>query len=219
MIVVTGPGGTVTGTHTYDAATRTLTFAPTEPLAWSTRYEVQVLAASVTLTGGTWTFTTADEPRTMDAQTLFGQAVPQHAAWDDPKGVQVATRFLVDTAGEATGIRFYRGAANTGQHTGYLWTAAGQKIVEIAFAEETTDGWQSVQFIDPVVLQPGVEYRVGLHSTTGRYAVDLGTLATAGTVGPFTIPAQGSAYTYSREFPGNLSSHNYWVDVTFVPSG
>jgi len=218
-LAVSGPSGPVAGSTLYDAQTRTATFTPAEPLGWSTRYEVVVTATSVTLANAAWGFTTAAEPQTLDATTIFGAAIPQNDAWDDPNGVQVATRFRVDAPGAATGIRFYKGSANTGVHTGYLWTADGQRLVEIAFVNETADGWQDVQFLEPVPLLPGVEYRVGLHSTTGRYAVDLDALAEETTVGPFTVPADGSAYAYSREFPGHLSRHNYWVDVTFLPSG
>lgn len=218
-ITVTGPNGAVPGAIVYDDQARTATFTPTEPLAWSTRYDVAVTASSITVADGAWAFTTIAEPPVVDAVTIFGAAVPQNAAWDDPDGVQVATRFSVDVPGEATGVRFYRGAANTGAHTGYLWNADGRLIAEVAFVQETADGWQSALFSTPVALVPGTEYRVGLHSTTGRYAVDIGALATATAVAPFRIPANGSAYIYSREFPANLSTHNYWVDVTFVPSG
>src|SRR5690606_31065205 len=35
QIAVTGPGGAVAGASAYDSGTRTLTFTPTDPLAWS----------------------------------------------------------------------------------------------------------------------------------------------------------------------------------------
>ena len=57
-----------------------------------------------------------------------------------------------------------------------------------------------------------------VHSTTGRYAVDLGALAQPTTSGVFSTPANGSAYTYSTGFPDSTSTHNYWVDVTFTPN-
>lgn len=218
-VAVTGREGAVAGTTVYDAETRTVTFTPTAPLAWDSGYDVTVGVPEGSVQDASWSFRTASEPTTSSVQTIFRNLSPQHPFWDDPNGVQVATRFSVDAEGDATGIRFYKGSANTGDHTGYLWGPAGTLLTEVTFRDETAEGWQTAEFADPIRLTPGSEYRVGLHSTTGRYAVDLGTLAEPTVVGPFAIPAQGSAYTYSRGYPDALSRHNYWVDVTFVPSG
>lgn len=216
-LAVSGPTGPVAGAVAYDETGCTVTFTPTDPLAWSTGYTATATAAGVVVTDATWTFTTVDEPPVIAAATIFGDATPQNAAWNDPDSVQVATRFTVNVAGDATGVRFYKGAANTGIHTGFLWRADGQLMGQVTVGNETADGWQEAAFASPIRLEPGVEYRVGLHSTTGRYAVDLNALAAQTATGVFTIPAQGSAYTYSTGFPANLSAHNYWVDVTFVP--
>lgn len=166
-----------------------------------------------------WKFTTAAAPAVADAQTIFGNATPQHPWWEDPAQVQVGTRFTVSSPGYAYGVRFYKGSANTGQHTGFLWNSAGQKIGEVQFTAETADGWQTANFASPIALEAGVEYRVGLYSTTGRYAVDLGTLAQETRVGPFTIPANGGAYIYGLDYPRELSPHNYWVDITYDDVG
>jgi len=214
-VALTGPDGAVDGENAYNAATGALVFTPARPLEWSTSYVATVTSPSGTLANATWTFTTAAEPVVVDIETMFGDAVPQHPSWEDPREVQVATRFTVDTAGEATGVRFYKGSGNTGQHTGYLWNAAGERVAEVEFSGESLDGWQTAHFAAPILIEAGVEYRVGLYSTTGRYAVDLGALAEQTHVGPFTIPAQGSAYVYGREYPAELSAHNYWVDITF----
>ena len=34
-------------------------------------------------------------------------------------------KFTADVNGSITGIRFYKGAGNTGTHIGNLWTASG----------------------------------------------------------------------------------------------
>jgi len=218
VLAVSGPDGAIAGSTSYDSASRTVTFTPAAPLAWSTQYSASVTIPGMDVTGGAWTFTTAAEPEVLGVSTIFGDALPQNGAWDDPDGVQVATRFSVDVAGTASGVRFYEGAANTGAHTGYLWDASGTKLAEVVFTGETTEGWQKADFATPVALQAGVEYRVGLHSTTGRYAVDLGTLSDGLVAGHFTVPEQGSAFTYSTGFPASLSRNNYWVDVLFLPA-
>ncbi|MBD7958560.1 DUF4082 domain-containing protein [Microbacterium sp. Sa4CUA7] len=219
---VSGGGAVVTGTSGFDPVTRRVTFTPAMPLIAATTYTVRVLVAGETL--GQWSFTTADAGTdgpvgSAPVETMFGDATPTHAAWDDTAATQVATRFQVRAEGAATGVRFYKGAANVGAHTGYLWGGDHRLLAEVQFADETPEGWQTAQFAAPVELQPGVEYRVGLHSTEGRYSVDVGMLAGQTTVGGFAIPADGGAHTYSRGFPVSLSPHNYWVDVTFVPSG
>ncbi|MCR2784988.1 MULTISPECIES: DUF4082 domain-containing protein [unclassified Microbacterium] len=211
--------GPVAGAGTYDSGTRTVAFTPSEPLDWGATYTATVSVPGRGVLANSWSFTTVGEPVVRDAVSIFGDALPQHAAWDDPDTIQVGTRFTVDTAGWATAIRFYKGAANTGEHTGFLWRDGLVKLAELNFADETADGWQTAIFDAPIDLVPGVEYRVGLHSTTGRYAVDLGAFADPTTFGHFAIPADGGTYTYSRDYPVNLSRHNYWVDVLFVPSG
>lgn len=208
----------VAGTSTFDPDSRTLSFVPAEPLAWKTTYTAVVTVPGRDVTGGSWTFTTAEEPPTVSVTTIFGDALPQHPSWDDPVGVQVATRFSVSQAGEASGVRFYKGSANNGVHTGYLWRADGTKLAEVEFTDETGEGWQTARFLEPVQLEPGIEYRVGLYSTTGRYAVDLGGLENERTTGVFTVPARGSSYVYSREFPAETSTHNYWVDILYTPA-
>lgn len=217
-LAVRQAGVAVAGATTYDAETRTLTFTPTDPLAWQTTFTVQVLIDDRPLPGGDGAFTTAQAPVVRSAASIFGTATPQNAWWNDPDSVQVATRFTVSAAGAATGVRFYKGDANTGLHTGYLWGPDGAPLSQVTFIGETASGWQEMAFATPVELVPGVEYRVGLHSTSGRYAVDLNALAAPTTVGMFTTPASGSAYTYSTGFPNTTTAHNYWVDVMFVPT-
>ncbi|WP_209305577.1 DUF4082 domain-containing protein [Microbacterium sp. dk485] len=219
-LALRGPGDSpVAGESAYDAATGALVFTPAEPLEWSRSYTATVTAPGRAVDGGTWSFTTVREPGEVQVHSLLGQATPQHPWWDDTNEAQVATRFLVAAPGEVTGVRFYKGAANTGVHTGYLWDPAGNRIAEVAFADETAEGWQTALFASPVPLEAGVEYRVGLHSTTGRYAIDFDGFGAQTTTGPFTVPANGSAFTYGRSYPVQLSTHNYWVDVLFESSG
>jgi len=220
-LTVRGPLGTpIAGTTEYDVATGRLTFTPTQPLAWATAYTATVTAAAGVVNGGTWSFTTVSEPLAIDATTIFGTGMPQHPWWEDHDAVQVATRFTVAEGGTARAVRFYKGSANTGSHTGYLWrTSDGAKLAEAAFSGETAEGWQTAHFTTPVILEAGVEYRVGLYSTTGRYAVDLGGLTATQTLGSFTIPARGSAFVYGRGYPAAVSAHNYWVDILFESSG
>ena len=50
---------------------------------------------------------------------------PGTAAFPDSSAVNVGVEFRSDQAGYITGVRFYKGAGNTGTHVGNLWTATG----------------------------------------------------------------------------------------------
>ena len=43
----------------------------------------------------------------------------------DHQAVELGVKFRSDVAGFVTGIRFYKGPANTGTHVGHLWTSGG----------------------------------------------------------------------------------------------
>ncbi len=63
-------------------------------------------------------------------------------------------KFRSDIAGFITGVRFYKGAANTGTHVGHLWTANGTLLAEATFNAETASGWQQVDFSTPSRSRP-----------------------------------------------------------------
>ncbi|MET1044795.1 MAG: DUF4082 domain-containing protein [Microbacteriaceae bacterium] len=214
---VSDAAGAIAGTSSWDAATGTLTFTPDTPFAWSTTLHASVQLGGTPLAGGAWSFSTAAAPPVVTVSSLFASdAIPQYPAWDDPDAVQFGTKFSSSVAGVVTGIRFYKGEANTGVHTGSLWSSGGVRLAEVAFIDETASGWQLAILSTPVRLQPGIEYRVTVHSSTGRYAVDLNGLLNPISNGPLSTPANAGVYVYGRDYPNNTSAHNFWVDVTFA---
>ena len=64
-------------------------------------------------------------------------------------------------------VRFYKAAANTGSHTGSLWSATGTQLATVTFSGETASGWQQDD-----VPQPGRDHRQhdlrGVVSRAGR---------------------------------------------------
>ena len=50
--------------------------------------------------------------------------------------------------GFITGVRFYKGAGNTGTHTGTLYSASGSVLATGTFSNETATGWQMLNFSD-----------------------------------------------------------------------
>jgi hypothetical protein len=143
-------------------------------------------------------------------------ATPASASWDDSTSVEVGVRFHSEIGGRVTGVKFYKGAANTGVHSGSLWTAAGQLLATATFTNETGTGWQSVTFSQPVNIVPGVEYVASYHAPNGRYAVTANSFQPGPLHNPpLHVPQTGAMYDYGGGFPQNTSNHNYWVDVVF----
>lgn len=216
-IAVTSSTSAVPGTSTYSVDSGRVTFTPTVPLGWLTGYTATVSSGSTQI-GSSWSFTTTTVPVTVTAQSIFAaDAMPANVNWNDTATIQVGTRFSTSVVGTVTTIRFYKGPTNTGTHTGYLWSATGMLLATVSFSGESASGWQQASLSTPVILEPGLEYRVGLLSTTGMYSVDLNGLGTAMTRGSLSTPANGGAYVSGNAFLSTTSAHNYWVDVAFVP--
>lgn len=174
---------------------------------------------STDTTGGSAGGSTGGTTTTPTSTTLFADAsTPASTSWPDGAPVQLGVRFSSSAAGTISGIRFYKGAGDTGTHTATLWSATGQVLATANYQAETASGWQEVTFPTPVPIQAGVEYRASYHTTASTYAVTVGGLASTVTSGALTIPANGGAYAYSTGFPDQVVSHNYWVDIRFTPS-
>ena len=147
---------------------------------------------------------------------------------NDPSAIEVGVRFTASTSGAITGIRFYKGAANTGTHIADLWTSSGTLLATATFTNETASGWQQVNFSSPVSISAGTTYVASYHTNTGHYADTPYYFATYGgqTVGSLNAPGNSLngvfAYSASSTFPNQTSTanaDNYWVDVVFDDSG
>lgn len=133
-------------------------------------------------------------------------------------------KFTADVNGRVTGVRFYKGASNTGTHIGNLWTSTGQLLATVTFANETASGWQQATFSQPVTITSGTIYVVSYHTNAGYYSADGGYFATALNNAPLHGVANGTSpngvYAYGgTQFPtGSYNATNYWVDVVFSPN-
>ncbi|MGI5156878.1 N,N-dimethylformamidase beta subunit family domain-containing protein [Microbispora sp. CA-102843] len=142
----------------------------------------------------------------------------------DPNPVVLGVKFQATASGKIRGVRFYKGAQNTGTHVGSLWTADGQLLASATFTDETASGWQQVTFSPAISISAGTTY-VASYSTTTGYATDRFYFLNAYTRGPLTAPASGGSggngvYVYSaaNAFPNkSFQATNYWVDVLFDP--
>jgi hypothetical protein len=153
--------------------------------------------------------------------SLFGAGVPSVLNDVDTRGVEVGLRFFADVAGYVTVIRYYRGPLNAGPHAGSLWTDDGARLASVAFAAETTSGWQTASLSPPAAVEPGVVYVVSYHAPAGRYSATGSFFSRAHDAPPLHAPARGTgrfSYGSTSTFPtGTFNATHYWVDVVFVP--
>ena len=100
-------------------------------------------------------------------------ATPARAAETSDTGpLEVGVKFRSSAAGRITGVRFYKGATNTGTHVGHLWTGTGTLLATATFTNETATGWQEVAFSSPVTITAGTTYVASYYAPRGNYAVN-----------------------------------------------
>lgn len=221
-VQLTRSGVPVAGTSALSADGRTITFTPAAPLVATSAYSVSVsgLASTdgATLGTQTWSFTTGIDD--IGTTSLFADVTPNTAAADDTSAIELGTRFTASQAGSVTAVKFFKGTGNTGTHVGSLWDAAGNRLAQVTFTNESATGWQTAVLATPVALTPGATYVVSYYAPVGRYASSPGYFASAPrTVGPLTAPSgSNGVYRYGAGggFPaGSYNSTNYFVDVVF----
>ncbi|MET0929861.1 MAG: N,N-dimethylformamidase beta subunit family domain-containing protein, partial [Aeromicrobium sp.] len=215
-------GATVAGSTSYDTASRTVTFTPSSPLNGFVRHTAtaggtDAQGAAVT-TGRTWSFTTArptPAPGVCPCSIFDDEVVPTQLQDGERSAVTLGVRFASDTAGTITGVRFYKGPNNTGTHTGALWSAAGTKLAEGTFTGESSSGWQTLTFSQPVAIAKDTEYVASYRAPAGAYSATPGGLGSPIVKAPLRTPVNGGSYTYGTGFPDARSSASYLVDVVF----
>ncbi|HWS44719.1 MAG TPA: DUF4082 domain-containing protein [Acidimicrobiia bacterium] len=157
---------------------------------------------------------------------LFGQATPPIPdSGDAGANVELGVKFTSDVSGFVTGVRFYKAAANTGTHTGSLWSATGTRLATATFTGETASGWQTVTFSTRVAVTAGTTYIASYHLTAGHYAATHQGFASSFDNAPLHAPASGSSggngvYLYGASAYPNQSylASNYYVDPVFATS-
>src|SRR5262249_19210600 len=135
--------------------------------------------------------------------------------------VELGVRFTPAVSGTITGVRFYKGALNTGAHVADLWSSTGALLATATFTNETASGWQQVSFSQPVAVTAGTTYVASYHTRVGEYAVNRNYFASAYVSGPLQVPANGGVYAYgpAGSFPRNsYQASNYWVDLVLAPT-
>jgi hypothetical protein len=158
-----------------------------------------------------------------------GTTVPAVSDGNDVNAVEIGVKFRTDAPGSITALRFYKSAANTGVHTGHLWSSSGTLLGSATFGGETASGWQQATLTTPVQVQANTTYIVSYFAPSGHYSADSNYFATTGADAPplhalaSGVDGLNGTYVYTSVatgvFPNNsYASTNYWVDVLFSGS-
>jgi hypothetical protein len=222
LVLKDANGATVAGSTSYDSTNRIVTFTPSAALSGFVKYTATVggvdAQGNAVTTGKTWSFTTArpaPAPGVCPCSIFNDSTVPTVLEDSDPDAVTLGVRFASDTAGSITGVKFYKGPNNTGTHSGTLWSSGGAKLAEGTFSAESSTGWQTLTFSQPVAIAKDTEYIASYRAPAGKYSVTPGGFSSDIPGSPLRTPANGGSYTYGTGFPDARSSANYLVDVVF----
>jgi hypothetical protein len=199
----------------------TKTSAVVTGLTNGTSYTFRVRATNAVGTGPQSSASAAAVPQA----TIFDFATPATVDSGDTDPLEVGVKFTSAFAGQVTGIRFYKAAANTGSHVGSLWSGSGTRLAQATFSNESASGWQSMTFATPVTITPGTTYVASTFAPRGHYSVAGGAFGSAVSNPPLTALANGTsangvyAYGAASTFPSaSFGASNYFVDVLFAPA-
>jgi hypothetical protein len=150
-------------------------------------------------------------------QTLLGSQVPA-GNYTSTVNYELGVRLFSDTAGQITALRFWKLAAETGVHVGHVWTASGQLLATVTFANETASGWQQQALATPLVIPANTHYIVSVNTTNNVFPATVSAFATELVRGNLHAPVGANGvYGTVNLFP--LSSYagtNYFRDAVFV---
>lgn len=218
-LTISGVGGAVNGSVSFNSQTNTVSFTPNTGYTGSASFTYTISDSN----GGTASANAALVVTDPTTHSFFSTSTtPSIVTVNDTSSVELGFKFQASSSGQITGMRFYKGPQNTGPHVANLWTASGSLLASATFTNETSSGWQQVNFSTPVTISAGTTYVASYH-TNGNYSADPNYFATARTSGPLTAPSSASsggngvyAYGGSSLFPTNsYNATSYGVDVLF----
>lgn len=210
-------GQPVAGSSDLSEDARRLTFTPTVPLPPDQQVTVQLAGVVSTddavLPDQSWTFRTEAVARNI--VPMFGVETPATAAVNDSDPVELGVSFVPSVDVDVTAIRFYKGAGNTGTHTGTLWSAAGLPLAQVVFQGETATGWQTAELTTPYRLTAGTTYVVSYYAPNGHYSATSSYFTNPMTFDLHSVPAAGNGrfrYGSGGGFPtSSWGATNYFV--------
>lgn len=144
--------------------------------------------------------------------TLFTDQTPEATS---TLVYELGTKFRSTQTGEITKIRFYKHAAETGSHTGRIWSATGEQLASVNFTNETSDGWQVAELSTPLRIAANTTYVVSVNANAGYYYSTFTAEIINGILSTDGIVSSGVYNTKLGAFPGVSFSkgRNYFRDV------
>jgi len=216
------------GGSTWNAATGlaswSYTWTPTTP--GSASIKVRAVDDSVNI-GAVTTIPVTVGPQGCPCTIWPASTVPGTVNGGDGSSLELGVKIRTTVAGSITGVRFYKSSANTGTHTGSLWSASGTRLATGTFTDETASGWQQLNFATPVTVKANTTYVASYFAPNGGYSYDGGYFSnSAAGLAPLTALQSGTdggngVYHYGSTsgFPSSASSgSNYWVDAVLDTS-
>ena len=182
-LTVTTVGNPTNGTVTLDTQTGNVLFTPNAGYSGPATFSYTVSDGRGGTGSGDVAVTVVPDPAGV---TLFQSSEgPAGGAINEGVPVELGMKFTASVGGYITGVRFYKPAGATGQHTGSLWSSTGTLLATVTFTNKSISGWQTATFSNPVQITKGATYVASYH-TTGTYVADANYFATAHTRGPLT---------------------------------
>lgn len=209
----------------FNAGTRT--FSGTAAAANVGTVAVRVTATDAGGLAANETFNIAVSTAPTTVSVFSASATPAQVNLNDGQQLEVGMKFTSSVAGQVTGLRFYRSAADTGQNVLSLWSLTGTRLGGATFTNTSASGWQTVQLTTPINISANTTYITSYH-TTGGYVATNNFFANAVTSGVLTAPSSSSSggngvYRYGGNastsiFPNSTwNASNYYADVVFQP--
>jgi hypothetical protein len=160
-------------------------------------------------------------PRSAEATVFGADATPKVASDPSPNPAELGVRFSAAQPIVVSGIRFYRGAGNTGRHVGRIWSPDGTVLRTVVFPRTSAVGWVDATLRTPLRVRPGQQLVASYSAPHGHYADDPGGFARHSTDGVVTYPRGAGVFTYRiGSMPHRVwRDANYYVDIRYSVAG
>jgi hypothetical protein len=205
------------GTTTYDDT----------GLSAGTGYEYRIVATGGGLDSVPSNVATATTTSAATAtDSIWGNSYTPSENATSSGAYELGLKFTSSEAGDVTGVRFFKISSMNGYtQVGHLWSSTGALLATAAFTNETSSGWQQVNFSSPVPIAANTVYIISFSSSGGTFGITTGYFTSSGvTSGPLealpnSTPGGNGVYNNAGAFPDvSGSGMNFWVDVAFTPS-
>lgn len=151
-------------------------------------------------------------PPAATPQNIYTTQVPTTPNANDGGGITLASRFVSDTDGQVSGVRFYTATTLPVQPVGLLYNDGGTELARVSFTNLVA-GWNTATFTTPVDVTAGTAYRVAYWSN-GPYVASSGLLPI--TNGHLTASSGYFVYNGSPTFPDGQTTGAYFADVVYT---